>query len=576
MVDDYYDLLDVPRDAPEAAIQAAFRRKVKEYHPDVSDAEDATRKFQAVHTAREVLTDPKERQRYERLGHERYVATVGDGPANGGNSSTRGSEDGSASSAGSTGTSSSGGAGTSRSGSADSSSAGNARASSSSGAGTSSAGGASGETTNGGSNRETTDSSTDGTRDRSERSRSRTGSGDAATSGRTRDDETSDGRERTTASAGSSGATSTTDAAGHGAAGTGTPSGSSAGRQTGGATGGPTGRRSSRGWRPTPDASSYPDGPFADPVTNLVARVWALRVGAVAAVLAGVAAVFWLFDGGPGAGAVPVDVGAIRSGTSATVDLVAALAAVFAVFGGHHLWLRDRVPNRYRDAVMPAGRDLALTFGTSALGVAIGAYALAAGGTPGAFTRAVVGPFAFAYLPLAVLLWYALGSSVRAGVLALPAAILGTVLVGAASASYAVPAGALPGGAVASALLALLSGFVMIWALGAGTARGLAHASLAAWNLRYRGGYRVVPFAWDFLLVVPVVSLCWLYATGTGGVGLPGWVASALATVQPYTGVHGGSFTRTSAWHLLFATPLFAGTALSLRRGLETLQHRVE
>ncbi|WP_276258654.1 J domain-containing protein [Haloglomus litoreum] len=77
--EDYYAVLGVPADASVAAIEDSYRERVKETHPDLNDAPDATDEFQRVRRAREVLTDPEERARYDRLGHERYVGNGADG-----------------------------------------------------------------------------------------------------------------------------------------------------------------------------------------------------------------------------------------------------------------------------------------------------------------------------------------------------------------------------------------------------------------------------------------------------------------------------------------------------------------
>lgn len=69
----FYDVLGVHEDADTAAIEAAYRERVRELHPDVSDETDARERIQRVNRAREVLTDPAERSRYDRLGHETYL-----------------------------------------------------------------------------------------------------------------------------------------------------------------------------------------------------------------------------------------------------------------------------------------------------------------------------------------------------------------------------------------------------------------------------------------------------------------------------------------------------------------------
>lgn len=72
---EYYERLGVDRDASESEIKAAFRERIKESHPDVSDDEAASDRTKRLIEARDVLTDPAERERYDRLGHEAYVGT---------------------------------------------------------------------------------------------------------------------------------------------------------------------------------------------------------------------------------------------------------------------------------------------------------------------------------------------------------------------------------------------------------------------------------------------------------------------------------------------------------------------
>ncbi|WP_137288268.1 J domain-containing protein [Natronorubrum halophilum] len=74
MTEDFYDLLDVPSDASQDEIKDAYREQVRVYHPDHNDDDRARAQFTAVKKANDILGDPVERQAYDRLGHEDYVA----------------------------------------------------------------------------------------------------------------------------------------------------------------------------------------------------------------------------------------------------------------------------------------------------------------------------------------------------------------------------------------------------------------------------------------------------------------------------------------------------------------------
>jgi len=79
MAESFYEVLDVGRDASQEAIEAAYRERVKETHPDRNDSPDATDAFKRVQAAEAVLGDPEERARYDRLGHASYATRFGDG-----------------------------------------------------------------------------------------------------------------------------------------------------------------------------------------------------------------------------------------------------------------------------------------------------------------------------------------------------------------------------------------------------------------------------------------------------------------------------------------------------------------
>lgn len=66
---DYYEVLGVARTASQQEIKKAYRRLAREYHPDVSDQDNADEKFKEISEAYEVLSDGKKRAAYDRFGH---------------------------------------------------------------------------------------------------------------------------------------------------------------------------------------------------------------------------------------------------------------------------------------------------------------------------------------------------------------------------------------------------------------------------------------------------------------------------------------------------------------------------
>ncbi len=73
MGETFYTILDVAPDADQETIRQAYRNRVKDVHPDVSDNPGATETFKRLTTTRDVLLNRDERQRYDRLGHDAYV-----------------------------------------------------------------------------------------------------------------------------------------------------------------------------------------------------------------------------------------------------------------------------------------------------------------------------------------------------------------------------------------------------------------------------------------------------------------------------------------------------------------------
>lgn len=68
MAKDLYEVLGVSRDATEADIKKAFRRKARELHPDVNKAPDAEDQFKELNEAYDVLSDANKRAQYDRFG----------------------------------------------------------------------------------------------------------------------------------------------------------------------------------------------------------------------------------------------------------------------------------------------------------------------------------------------------------------------------------------------------------------------------------------------------------------------------------------------------------------------------
>ncbi len=66
---DHYEILGVDRKATKAQIKRAFRRLVKQVHPDKNpkDKEEAVRRFRAVVAAYETLMDDRKRAFYDRM-----------------------------------------------------------------------------------------------------------------------------------------------------------------------------------------------------------------------------------------------------------------------------------------------------------------------------------------------------------------------------------------------------------------------------------------------------------------------------------------------------------------------------
>lgn len=65
---DYYETLEVKRNATPEQIKSAYRKMTRKYHPDLNREPGAEQKFRRINEAYEVLKDPEKRKKYDELG----------------------------------------------------------------------------------------------------------------------------------------------------------------------------------------------------------------------------------------------------------------------------------------------------------------------------------------------------------------------------------------------------------------------------------------------------------------------------------------------------------------------------
>lgn len=66
---DYYEILNVDRNADDTTIKKAFRSLALQYHPDRNPSPEATEKFKEAQEAYSILSDSQKRGFYDQFGH---------------------------------------------------------------------------------------------------------------------------------------------------------------------------------------------------------------------------------------------------------------------------------------------------------------------------------------------------------------------------------------------------------------------------------------------------------------------------------------------------------------------------
>ena len=67
---DYYEVLGIQKGASEDEIKKAYKKKAREYHPDLHpDDPTCEEKMKEVNEAYEILSSPEKKANYDQFGH---------------------------------------------------------------------------------------------------------------------------------------------------------------------------------------------------------------------------------------------------------------------------------------------------------------------------------------------------------------------------------------------------------------------------------------------------------------------------------------------------------------------------
>ena len=76
---DYYEILQIPKDADDSLIKKQYRKLALKYHPDKNKDPGAEDMFKKISQCYQVLSDPKKRDLYDKFGEEAVNQDGGSG-----------------------------------------------------------------------------------------------------------------------------------------------------------------------------------------------------------------------------------------------------------------------------------------------------------------------------------------------------------------------------------------------------------------------------------------------------------------------------------------------------------------